>query len=105
MTSIFRKNNFTTSQDVYVNCLRRHSTSIVNKDLVKTQQSNAMRIAQKLASTNLGGTTTFAQTVDNNNNNNTNNNTSNNTTNTTNNNNTTNNLITRCTSIQNKNKF
>ena len=59
MTSIFRKNNFTTSEDVYVNCLRTHSTSIVNKDLVKTQQSNAIRIAQKLSSTNLGGSKSF----------------------------------------------
>lgn len=55
MTSVFRKNNFTSSNDVYVNCLRTHNTSIVNKDLVKTHQSNAMRIGQKLASTNLGG--------------------------------------------------
>jgi hypothetical protein len=66
MTSIFRKNNFTTSEDVYLNCLKRHNTSIVNKDLVKTYQSNAMRIAQKLAGKNLGGTTTFVQTNDDN---------------------------------------
>ena len=63
MTTIFRKNNFTTSEDVYVNCLRTHSRSIVNKDLVKTYQSNAMRIGQKLASTNLGGTTNFEQQI------------------------------------------
>jgi hypothetical protein len=66
MTSTFRKNNFTTSQDVYVNCLRTHNTSIVNKDLVKTYQSNAMRIGQKLSSTNLGGITSFVQTTDDN---------------------------------------
>ena len=61
MTNIFRKNNFTTSEDVYLNCLKRHNTSIVNKDLVKTYQSNAMRIAQKLASTNLGGKSVFVE--------------------------------------------
>jgi hypothetical protein len=53
------KRNFTNSEQVYVNCLNTHSTSIVNKNLVKTQQSNAMRIAQKLANVNLGGNTIF----------------------------------------------
>ena len=71
---MFRKNNFTTSEDVYVNCLRTHSTSIVNKDLVKTYQSNAMRLGQKLSSTNLGGTTNFEQQITTSNNNNNNNN-------------------------------
>jgi hypothetical protein len=59
MSSKMKKNNFTTSEQVYTNCLNTHNTSIVNKNLVKTHQSNAMRIAQKLASTNLGGTNTF----------------------------------------------
>jgi len=51
-----KKRSFKTSEEVYANCLNTHSTSILNKNLVTTHQSNAMRIAQKLASTNLGGT-------------------------------------------------
>jgi len=99
---MFRKNNFTTSEDVYVNCLRTHNTSIVNKDLVKTYQSNAMRIGQKLASTNLGGTTNFEQQITDTTTNTTTNITTNITTTTTNNNPT---PITKCNKNKNKNKF
>lgn len=53
------KKTFTTSGEVYANCLNTHSNSIVNKNLIKTEQSNNMRIAQKLASTNLGGKPAF----------------------------------------------
>jgi hypothetical protein len=53
------KRKFTNSEQVYVNCLNTHNANIINKDLVKTYQSNAMRISQKLTSTNLGGRTIF----------------------------------------------
>jgi hypothetical protein len=50
-----KKREFKTSDEVYTNCINTHNTSILNKNLVTTHQSNAMRIAQKLSSTNLGG--------------------------------------------------
>lgn len=64
MAQTYLKRDFINSEEVYTNCLRTHNTSIVNKNLVKTHQSNAMRIAQKLALSKLRGNTIFVDRGD-----------------------------------------
>lgn len=56
------KREFTTSAQVYSNCLNTHSNSIVNKNLVKTHESNIMRIAARLSTVGIKGTSVFVPT-------------------------------------------
>lgn len=55
------KRDFTTSAQVYRNCITRHPANIINKDLVKTHESNNMRIAAKLNTFGIKGTFALVQ--------------------------------------------
>ena len=63
MSHTFTRYQMTSSEDVYIRCLQRRNPGIVNKDLITTQQSNTMRIAQKLSSTNLGGNIVYVNMI------------------------------------------
>ena len=52
-------NNFTTSDQVYASCMKRNSNNIINKNLVKTHESNRIRISHKLSTVGIKGTLAF----------------------------------------------
>lgn len=64
MAQTYLKRDFINSEEVYISCLRTHTATIINKNLVTTHQSNAMRIAQKLALAKLRGNTIFVDRGD-----------------------------------------
>lgn len=57
---IFRR-NFTTSEQVYRSCITRRPANIINKNLVKTHESNNMRIAAKLNTCGIKGNFALVQ--------------------------------------------